>query len=207
MSVHRFPDPETGAELVIDPEIPGQIGWEDLISMARVAKLVPPGGTIVETGSLFGRSAFVWSMNADPSVRVVCIDPWVREQWIIDLVEARQNPVMPFSIEAFRHYTRDCRNVRAIQGYSPAVVEGTWSEPIDAYFDDSDHSEPGLGRNWNFWIPWVKPGGIVCGDDFYEGSPDVVARAEKLARDWRVPLNRRELFWWVRKPGGARRPA
>jgi 2-polyprenyl-3-methyl-5-hydroxy-6-metoxy-1,4-benzoquinol methylase len=199
-SVKTLVDPETGNTLVVDPDIPGQIGWDDLIAMARVAKLVPPGGVIVETGSLFGRSAFVWSMNSDPSVRVFCIDPWVREQWIIELVEARQQPVMPFSVEAFRHYTRECKNVTAIQGFSPAVVQESWSTPVDLYFDDSDHSEPGLSRNWDFWLEWVKPGGIVCGDDYYSGSPDVIAKANALAKLWRAPLNRRDLFWWLRKP-------
>ena len=110
MRVRAIDDAATGQRLIIDPNIPGQIGWEALIAMARLAKRVPPNGVVVETGSLFGRSSFVWAKNVHPSVTVHCIDPWIREKWIIDIVEKPQKPEMPFSLDAFRHYTRDCPN-------------------------------------------------------------------------------------------------
>lgn len=199
MTVRRFQDDVSLRELVIDPEIPGQIGWEALIAMARVAKRVPAHGTVVETGSLFGRSSFVWAMNVDPTVQVFCVDPWVREQWIIDIVEKVQNPVMPFSIEAFRYYTQDCTNITTMQGYSPDVAKG-WNRAIDLYFDDSDHGEPGLSRNWSFWIPWVKPGGIVCGDEYAPEYPDVLRKIGELEKAWGTTAEHVGLFWWMRKP-------
>src|SRR5262247_2240319 len=103
MALTEVHDEQSGHTLLIDPEIPGQIGWPELMAMARLAKSVPRNGVVVETGALFGRSSLVWARNVDPSVTVYCVDPWVREQWIVDLVESRQHPEMPFSIEAFRH--------------------------------------------------------------------------------------------------------
>ena len=208
MSLKTFVDSETGHELMIDAGIPGQIGWDALVGMARVAKLVPKGGIIVETGSLFGRSSFVWSKNCDPTAKLFCIDPWVREQWIIDLVEIAQQPRMPFSLEAFRFYTRECTNITAIEGYSPDVVQASWCHMIDLYFDDSDHNDPGLTRNWSFWMKWVKPGGVFCGDDYGPHCPDVVNNSNQLAQRWSAKLSTSGNFWWLRRPcGGASGPA
>src|SRR5262249_50790567 len=156
--------------------------------MARVAKLVPPNGIVVETGSLFGRSSFVWARNVHPSVTVYCIDPWKREPWIVDVVERVQNPVMPFSLDAFRYYTRECPNIRTIQGTSPLAVQGTWSQPVDLFFDDADHQEPGLSLNRDFWVPWIKPGGIFCGDDYAAAFPDCIRKTHALASEWGVPV-------------------
>jgi len=200
MAVRRFFDEVTQRDLIIDPDIPGQIGWDGLLGLARCATMVPKGGVVVETGSLFGRSSYVWAMNIDPTAKVYCIDPWKREHWIVELVEKRQNVEMPFSIEAHEFYTKECRNITRIQGYSPDVVETWWSTPIDLYFDDSDHNEPGLSRNWDFWVPRVKPGGIICGDEYYPDYPDVLAKIRAYEKLWNTRANPTGLFWWMRKP-------
>jgi hypothetical protein len=200
VTVHRVQDAESGETLVIDPDIPGQIGWNELIGMARLAKQVPAEGIVVETGSLFGRSSFVWASNVHPSVTVYCIDPWVREQWIIDVVEKPQQAAIPFSLEAFRHYTRGCENIRTIQGYSPEVVKKSWKQPIDLFFDDSNHDEPVLSRNRDFWTQWVKPGGIFCGDEYDSAYPDCLRKTYELAGKWAVTIDHTGLFWWLRRP-------
>lgn len=190
----------SGDTLLIDPEIPGQIGWNELVAMARVAKQVPPHGIVVETGSLFGRSSFVWAKNVHPSVTIYCIDPWKREPWIVEIVERRQNAVIPFSKEAFAHYTRDCHNIRTIQGMSPEVVKDTWNRPVDLFFDDADHDEPGLSRNRDFWTPWIKPGGLFCADEYDAAFPACVRKTHALASEWGVPIDRVGLFCWMRRP-------
>lgn len=203
MVVHEVRDELAGHTLVIDPDIPGQIAWEALIAMAKLAKQVPPGGVVVETGSLFGRSAFVWAKNVHPSVTVYCIDPWVRERWIVDVVEAAQRPVMPFSIEAFRHYVRDCPNIRTVQGYSPEVIQRLrppWAEQVDLFFDDGDHDEPGLSRNRDYWTPRVKPGGFFCADEYDSAYPDCLRKTHQLAIAWNAPVDRVGLFAWLRRP-------
>lgn len=200
MTVSAVEDPVSGSTLWIDAQIPGQIGWDALVAMARLAKCVPENGVVVETGSLFGRSSFVWARNVHPSVTVYCVDPWVREQWIIEAVEKPQKPEMPFSIEAFRHYTRDCPNIRTIQGYSPEVVRESWDREVDLFFDDGDHDEPGLSRNRDFWTPRIKPGGWFCADEYDAAYPDCLRKTHELAIEWKVPVDRVGLFCWLRKP-------
>lgn len=199
MAVHEVKDDVCGQTLIVDPAIPGQIGWNELVAMARIARSVPPNGIVVEVGSLFGRSSFVWARNVHPSVTVYCIDPWVREQWIIDLVESRQKPALPFSLEAFRHYTKGLHNIRTIQGYSPDIVKD-WDRPVDLVFDDADHDEPGLSRNRDFWVKWVKPGGVFCGDEYHAAYPACLKKTHELAIEWGVPVDHAGLFWWLRRP-------
>ena len=203
MAIQEISDEASGHTLIVDPSIPGQIGWHELIAMARLARAVPRNGIVVETGALFGRSSFVWARNVDPSVTVYCIDPWVREQWIIDLVESRQKPAMPFSIDAFRHYMKGCDNIRTIQGYSPDAVK-EWNQPVDIFFDDADHDEPGLSRNRDFWEKWVKPGGVFSGDDYAPAFPAVLKKSNDLASRWDVPIQTAGAFFWVHRPVAAR---
>lgn len=198
MAVHRFYDDVAQRDLIIEPDIPGQIGWESLIGLARCATMVPKGGVVVEVGALFGRSSYIWAENTDPTTTVYCIDPWKRERWIVEAVEKPQN-APPFSIGAHRRYTRDCPNIRRIKGYSPDVVQG-WATPIDVYFEDSDHSDPALSRNWDFWVPRVKPGGIICGDEYHSDYPEVLAKIRTYERLWKTTVNPTGLFWYMRKP-------
>lgn len=203
MAVEEIVDDVSGHTLIVNRSIPGQIGFAETIAIARLAKEVPRNGVVVETGSLFGRSSFHWARNVDPSVTVYCIDPWVREPWIIDLVESRQKTAMPFSIDAFRHYMKGCSNIRTIQGKSPDAVKD-WDRPVDIFFDDADHDEPGLSRNRDFWEQWVKPGGVFCGDDYGPVFPAVVKKTDDLASRWAVPLQTAGAFFWVHRPAATR---
>lgn len=186
-------------ELYIDSDIPGQIGYSDLVAMAKVAKTVPKNGVVIEVGSLFGRSSFVWAKNVHPSVTVYCLDPWIREYWIIEAVEKPQNVRIPFSIEAHEYFTQDCHNIRRIQGYSPECASG-WQLPIDLYYEDSDHSATALDRNFSFWEPFVKPGGVICGDEFHPDYPETLRKIEEYESLYGQKAATDGLFWWLEKP-------
>ena len=79
----------------------------------------------------------------------------------------------------------DCQNVEAVQGRSPQVMQGR-DESIDMFFDDSSHREPRLPANLKHFVPLVKPGGIICGDDFASGWPSIVENVYKLADSMEV---------------------
>ena len=121
--------------------------------LGRIARSVPENGVIVEVGPLFGSSTWVLAKNAHPSVQVYSIDTWEPAPWI-DKVEAKYRNCKPFSKEAFLHYTKDCPNVTAIQGWSPDIVKD-WDLPIDVFFDDATHGDPGFTENMNFLLPFV----------------------------------------------------
>jgi len=61
--------------------------------------------------------------------------------------------------ETFLKNTEDRKNIIAIQGSSPEVVQD-WTKPIDFIFLDASHHNPSDRNNIDFWLPKIKPGGI-----------------------------------------------
>jgi len=174
-----------------NPSIPGQVSEHQLKAIEAVASLVPQNGKVVEVGSLFGSSSWTWAKSVDPSVTVYCIDPWEGNEGV-RAMEARYG--ITYGIEQFKRHTADCPNIRPLQGYSPTNFLD-WSDPIDLYYEDAVHVNPILARNLEFWSGKLKPGGIVCGDDYRPRFPDVRAGAEDLARRLGRDLIRVDFFW------------
>lgn len=185
-------------EIRINPDIPRTMTLGGLEFLGRLARTVPKGGTIVEVGPLFGSSTWVLAKNADPSVRVISIDTWQPQDWIKSIQEKFPGS-KPFSKEAFLHYTNDCPNVQAVQGMSPNVMKG-WNEPIDLFFDDATHGDPGFTDSLAFYLPKLREGAIACGDDYAAGWPDIVAAVTRLARQWKTVPEVSGRVWALVKP-------
>ncbi len=177
----------------INRSIPGQLREDEQVAIALIATLIPKGGKIIEVGSLLGRSSWIWAKNADPSVSVYCIDPWVGGGNFTKLAsDANQT----FSLEQFRSNVADCQNVVPLQGYSPRDFM-YWKDPIDLYFEDAVHTDPILAENLKFWGEKLVPTGILCGHDYTPRFPDVQrgakAAAERLGRRLRLIGS----FWFL----------
>jgi len=186
--------------LLINFDIPHTMTKEGLRYLAKMAKTVPENGVIVEVGPLFGSSTWVLAKNSHPSVKVYSIDTWERAPWIEE-IEKKFPGCVPFSKDSFLHYTSDCDNVIPIQGWSPDVVVDSWEEDIDMFFDDASHGNPGFINNLNFFVPRVKAGGIVCGDDYAKGWPDIVREVDVMADQWSSSPEVIGRVWSLIKPG------
>lgn len=180
-------------------KIPGQVSERELAEMCRLAKEVPENGVVVEVGSLYGRSSYVWSKCVPFGARVYCIDPWQRVQWIIDWVEKPLKAEREFSLDAFLHYTGNAANIHPIQGSSPECV-ADWDIPIDLYFEDAIHEDPGFSRNADFWLQHLKPGGIFSGDDFRGNYYDITRYVTDKAQEWNSRLTVAGTLFWLCKP-------
>lgn len=177
--------------------IPGKMTELELRYLARLAATVPAGGVIVEVGPLFGRSTYAIA-NAAPHAAVYSIDTWETAPWI-EKYRGKTGNVLPFGVDAFRTYTRDCANITPIKGFSPDVV-ADWDKPIDLYFEDAIHGNPGLKDNLDFWLRHLKPGGVICGHDYTLRFPDVKREADRIARDWATKIEVVGSIWAIRHP-------
>ena len=171
----------------------------ELKCLEELACNVPENSVIVETGSLFGRSSYTWATSATAGTTVYCIDPWVREQWVIDLVETKQPNCPEFSFEAFQQYTKDCPNITPVRGYSPNDMKD-WNKPVDIFFDDSLHHNPYFRTNLRFWLRHMKPGGIMCGHDYCSEWPDVIKEVDALTAELGAEVYVTEWVWWFKVP-------
>lgn len=58
-------------------------------------------------------------------------------------------------------------------------VAATWTQPIDYLYIDADHAYESVKADLEAWVPHVRPGGLILGDDYgNDGYPGV-----KLAWD------------------------
>jgi predicted O-methyltransferase YrrM len=168
------------------------VGWMqigDLDVLEQLASSVPENGTIVEVGSLFGRSSVCLAMSARKSVRIQCIDRFpsnccnthghsdevCREHgWPL-------HNVVYDAAEEFRKNTKDYPNIEMIIGTAPDRIPNYQPpENIDLLFIDADHTNPGDWANLCYFVPKVRVGGIIAGHDYNSIFPDVVTNVARL---------------------------
>lgn len=177
----------------INRSIPGQLREQEAQAIEALSALVPENGTVVEVGSLLGLSSWIWAKSVDPSVTVHCVDPWEIAGGSNFNKLARDN-AQSFSLDQFKKNVADCRNIVAMQGYSPDDF-GDWNKKIDLYFEDAVHTDPILSRNLDFWSSRLKRTGILCGHDYHDQFPDVRAGAARLAKKTRRRLRLIGSLW------------
>lgn len=176
--------------------IPGQVSEFQLRAIEAVASLVPGGGTVVEIGSLFGRSSYAWGASVPPSATVHCIDPWEGNAGVRPM---EQRHGIAYGVEAFRIHTNDLSNVVPHQGYSPRDFL-SWKQAVDLFYEDSVHRDPILTENLKFWSSHLKPTGVASGDDYRPRFPDVVNGVHALAKRLGRELIVVDKFWCLLPP-------
>lgn len=172
-------------------DIPGQVSLDQLKAIELVASLVPDNGAMVEVGSLFGLSSWAWAKSVPQSAEVYCIDPWKGNNGVRNLEAQYQ---VTYGLEQFKAYTADCPNIIPSPGYSPADFQD-WDRKIDLYYEDAVHTDPIFSQNLEHWCGHLKPGGIVCGDDYRPRFQDIINGVAKLAKKMDRELITVDFFW------------
>jgi len=116
----------------------------------------------VELGTWMGASA----IPVARSVRrwrgtLTCVDTWsgsvsertVQQPWM--LVHCVRNLILA-GVSA---------SVRLVVS-TTADAARFWTEPIDYLYIDADHSYASVVEDLQAWVPHVKPGGLIVGDDY-----------------------------------------
>lgn len=123
----------------------------------------------VELGSFLGASAI-------PVARAIrrwggtltCVDRWaspgVDAPWML-LTCARN--LIQAGVSA---------NVRLIASDTTEAA-AHWDRPLDYLYIDADHSYDGVRADLAQWTPYVKPGGLLLGDDYGSGMYPGVQQA------------------------------
>lgn len=153
-----------------------------------IARRLPKKSLVVEVGSFVGASAAIWA-NANSEIHVKAIDLYDQKKWesiathnpapngstvdaflpISNL--AREFLQGPITIENVRSKYTHYKNLEFLQGVSPDEFVQSAINNIDVYFEDGDHSNPGLAKNIEFWCSRVKPGGLVMLHDYSPHLP------------------------------------
>lgn len=178
-----------------DDSIPGWMTSNDLQSVTELATLVPENGTIVEIGSLFGRSTVAWAMSCHPSVKIYCGDIFYEHYIDNHDLDTPTAPVSGHCYNAWLEFNKNTNkfpNVIAMRGRAPE--ESNYPEyPIDLLFVDASHKNPSDWKIIEYFAQFVKIGGIISGHDFRGDYPDVISNVNRLERIYNTPINSFEL--------------
>jgi predicted O-methyltransferase YrrM len=128
--------------------------------------------TIVEIGSWLGHSAIAMAhalYGRDAAARVYCVDHWKGSHGGTGLVT---DP-----LDLYLRFWNNVREAEVTDRIVPIFERSDQAHtlftqrPIDLLFIDGDHSYDSVTSDLTHWVPLVRPGGIVCGDDYGEQGP------------------------------------
>jgi predicted O-methyltransferase YrrM len=155
----------------------GQVCLGEIQRLQMLATQVPKGGLVVEIGSYCGQSSAAIASGLDPSVKFVCIDPWMKQGGFTYPDGRDYGYETKETLLQFRTATDDWKaQITQIIGW-PLDVAAWWGAPIDMINIDCVKEYDALAPIWNAWLPRVKQGGIVCSHDY---EPDT-------SKDWHFP--------------------
>jgi hypothetical protein len=151
-----MPDP------VVNHPTPGMHlwGWMEPAELQWLGAQAAAMASVVEVGSLHGRSSF--ALAASCGGHVFCIDPWPDGAW-----ESWQASVgAAFS------------NVTGLRGLSPAMGSHV-PDPVDMVFLDGAHDRASVVADIEYWQPRTRT--LLCGHDYLHADyPDVRAVVDEL---------------------------
>ena len=122
----------------------------------------------VEIGAALGKSACYIGMalKENGSGVLYSIDPHEPTDWndrgAVNSLEIFKNNITTLGV---------ADRVNIIRSYSQDAAR-SWNRPIDFIFIDGDHSYEGVKRDWELFVPHVKPFGVVVFHDTIWDLPD-----------------------------------
>ena len=137
---------------------------------------VPSGGTFVELGAWLGKSS-----------SYLCDKAKGQEIIIIDSFEGTAEYLDSYyqlakTKDIFKLFTENMgdRKYKAIKATSKAAARKFTSESLDVVFIDLDHSYEAVKEDIKLWLPKVKKGGYIAGDDYHENWKGVIQAVDEL---------------------------
>jgi predicted O-methyltransferase YrrM len=162
--------------------IPGYFNGEILYK--KTADMFPDNSRFVEVGCLFGRSTCFMAQRLKKKHKKIRFD-------VIDTFEGSPEHYPLLQGKSF--YETFCRYMRAAGVLDMLTVKQARSEKaaydyadgsLDFVYIDAAHDFESVKRDIDAWLPKVKNGGILAGDDYIPSWQGVIdAVNEKLGRD------------------------
>jgi len=121
---------------------------------------------VVELGSWLGQSAIAMAR----SVRrwggtVTCVDTWAGDLNDDGGSLGGKSPIMLVSCARAMVQAGVGAHVRLIPSMTVDAA-AHWTQPIDCLYVDADHSYAGVMADLEAWVPHVRAGGLIAGDDY-----------------------------------------
>lgn len=193
--------------------VEGWAAFEEIyyIAVQKAATRTP--SLFVEVGSWLGRSAALMGVeiiNSDKPISFVCVDPW--EDGGPDLKDTKyfkdlKKPVYQTFLDNTKP-VRDALGKRFDTMAMPSVEAASQfaDGSIDFIMLDGDHSYEAVQADIKAWLPKMKSGAIMSGDDYL--WPGVKKAADQAFGEHVRPVIKKSpadyrksvAFWWTLAP-------
>lgn len=128
-----------------------------IIGLLDLTNFIPPNSTGVEVGSWLGESAIIFAESGRIQ-SLTCIDTW-------------QQP------EIERAFDLNTEPYPVIQKKKLAGTIATrlfQDESLDFVYIDGNHKYSVVKDDIDYWLPKIKPDGLICGHDYDPKYPGVI---------------------------------
>lgn len=151
------------------------------------------GDVYVEVGSWLGKSAALMGVeiiNSGKQVTLTCIDPWIDGG--PDLRDSKhfrkhKEPIY----EIFKRNVAPVASVIKVMKMTSVEAAAHFADAsVDFIMLDGDHSYEAVRADIAAWLPKMKPGSVMSGDDYL--WPGVKRAAHEAFGDRVMPLIRKE---------------
>ena len=139
-------------------------------------KQVPEGGTFVELGAWLGKSS-AYLCDKATSQEITIIDSWKGSPNELTTTHklATQIDIYDLFLENMGE-----RKFKAIKATSKAAARKFKAESLDVVFIDLTHTYEAVKEDIQLWLPKVKKGGYIAGDDYHENWKGVIQAVDEL---------------------------
>ena len=140
---------------------------------------------VVELGSWLGASSIAMARSVKRwGGTVTCVDTWAGELNDDGGSQGGKHPLMILSCARAMVHAGVGGNVRLIPALTTDAAQ-FWTQRIDFLYVDADHGYDAVLADLLAWAPFVKPGGLIAGDDYghprYPGVKDAWDEFERLS--------------------------
>ena len=147
--------------------------------LTHIVRELDPEAEILEIGSWLMGSARLMA-EANLQAHILCVDPFsgpVVEQSSLDYLKDHPEFQGNRTPELARALVKDLDNIAIMPAVSPHNLD-PHPQAFDLYFEDGNHDDPLLKANLDYWLPLLKPNGILALHD--SNIPDVAAHIARL---------------------------
>ena len=151
-------------------------GWCWPVELGFLYDLAARSRFHIEIGCYCGKSLFPFVCGMPESSRALCIDPLVivgcdsgmpSNEWITAVLNA--------TISELRRLRPSC-SIKHVREHSLAASRNLreYIGQVDTIYIDGEHYYAEVTRDIDFWLPYIRPGGVLCGHDFWPNHPGVM---------------------------------
>jgi predicted O-methyltransferase YrrM len=137
---------------------------------------MPEEGTFVELGAWLGKSS-AYLCDKATGKQITIIDTWKGSPNELTTTHALATQVDIY--ELFKANMGE-RKYKSIKATSKAASKKFADESLDVVFIDLTHTYEAVKEDIALWLPKVKKGGILAGDDYHENWPGVIQAVDEL---------------------------